>query len=428
VAVLRDIERRRGFSNRILSEHLERDASMDARDRGLVTHLVYGVLRHRTRLDRQIDARATKPGGIKGEVRELLRVGALELRELGHPPHAAVSEAVRAAQRLAGGGRLRGLIHAVLQGVAEHGAALDDELAAADPVEALTARWSIPAWLATRWVAQLGADAALRRAVALSTPPPIDLRVDLHRTTRDAVCARLEGDHPRAEVEAPAAHPQALRVRRAGDLAYGPLHGEGLVSVQGLAAQQAAIWLAPQAGMRVLDACAGMGTKTQQLAEIMGRRGTIVAADSSEERLEQHEEAARRGSLAVDGLSVHVARGDLTGDVEAVDAGGPYDAVLLDVPCTGLGNLARHPEIRWSRTAADIADRAPLQRALLERCLGRVAPGGRLVYAVCSFAPEEGAQLVGPVAAAAGATVVRERTYTPEDDGTEGFHLAEVRR
>ncbi len=427
VAVLRDIERRRGFSNRVLSEHLERHPDMAARDRGLVTHLVYGTLRHRTRLDHHIDAHAKKPKGIKGEVRELLRVGALELLELGHPPHAALSEAAKTVRGLAGGDRLRGLVHAILSKVADEGETLDAEMAARFPQAALIDRWSIPPWLAASWVEQLGAERALRRALRLAAPPPIDLRVDLSRTDRATVLARLQADHPRARFEAPADHPQALRVHGAGDVAYGPVHGEGLVSVQGLAAQQAAIWLDPQPGQSVLDACAGMGTKTQQLAELMRREGTLVAADASAIRLSAHDDAHVRGGLDTDTLDLRVCEGDLTGDVAGVDDHGPYDRVLLDVPCTGLGNLARHPEIRWFRHADDIADRIPLQDGLLARCLRRVAPGGRLVYAVCSFSPAEGPDLVAPVVARHGATVVRERTWTPEGDDTEGFYLAEIR-
>ena len=392
-----------------------------------MTHLVYGTLRHRTRLDRHIDAHANKPKGIKGEVRELLRVGALELLELQHPAHAALSEAGKTVRGLAGGDRLRGLVHAILNKIADEGPALDARLAAQAPAVALVERWSIPPWLATAWVHELGAERALRRAQRLAEPPPVDLRVDLSRTDRATVLARLTKDHPRARFEAPDEHPQALRAHGAGDVAYGPVHGEGLVSVQGLAAQQAAIWLDPQPGQTVLDACAGMGTKTRQLAELMRREGTIVAADASAIRLREHEHAHDRDGLDGPALKLHVCEGDLTADVAGVDDRGLYDRVLLDVPCTGLGNLARHPEIRWWRRAEDVAGRTPLQRALLRRCLARVAPGGRLVYAVCSFAPEEGRDLAPALARESGATVTRERTLSPEDDDTEGFYLAEIR-
>jgi 16S rRNA (cytosine967-C5)-methyltransferase len=425
--ILREIERRRGFSNRVLSEHLERAHGLDPRDRGLVTHLVYGVLRHRTRMDRHIDAHARRPSGLKGEIRQILRVGVLELLELSHPPHAVLAEAGRAALALQGGVGMRGVTQAILKGVAEHGAELDRTLDAAAPVAALAGRWSIPEWIGAAWVAELGEERARARARAIAQPPPLDLRVDLHRTDRETVLARLAVDHPRARIEAPEHAPAAIRMHGGGDVFHGPLHAEGLVSVQGLGAQAPAQWLAPEPGARVLDACAGMGGKTQQLAELMHRRGEIVAADADAKKLAEIDALKRRAALDVPGLSILAVAGELQGHVPALDDGAPFDAVLLDAPCTGLGNLARHPEIRWWRTPEDVPARASLQVALLSACLRRVRTGGPLVYAVCSFAPEEGPAVVREVAAKAGVGIEDERTLTPELDATEGFYVARLR-
>lgn len=427
--VLQDIEQRAAFSNRVLSEHLERHPDWDARDRGLLTTLVYGVLRHRSRLDAHVDAHARRPAGLRGEVRQLVRVGALELRELGHPPHAVLTEVGHAAARLRGGAGLRRAMHGILDAVAREGEALDATLASGATLDVLERRWSIPRWLGGRWRKALGDERALARARALAEPPPIDLRIDLDRSTRDAVLERLRAEHPRARLE-PAPHdPQALRARGAGDLFHGPLHDEGLISVQGLAAQQPARWLEPLAGERVLDACAGLGVKTLQLAELMHRRGTVVAADADPRHEEDHAWLARRGRLG-DALEHRYVVTDL-GDPSphpVLDAA-PFDAVLLDVPCTGLGNLARHPEIRWLRRYEDLAARAELQRALLRRQLARVRPGGRLVYAVCSPEPEEGEAVVGAVLAdAPGWRLQAQRCFTPEDDATEGFFVARLDR
>ncbi|MCA9658859.1 MAG: hypothetical protein KC486_10965 [Myxococcales bacterium] len=424
IRVLRQIDQRRGFSNRILAEELGK-SGLDRRDRGFVTNLVYGVLRHRARLDALIDRVARRPAGIRGRAREILRVAAYELRELDHPPHAAISEATALIADFDRGGGLVAAGQAILSAIAADGAALDASLEEGKPLDVLAARWSVPRWLAGRWIKRLGPDRALRRARAQAEPPSLDLRVDLGRAALEEVVARLRDDLA-GVVEPVADQPQALRVRGGGDLSQHPLYVAGIVSIQALGAQQPAIALAPRAGERILDACAGMGTKTLQIAELMGRRGAIVAADQSAERLAEHAALERRGGLDSDGLELSIVRGDLTEEVADIDGGGPFDGVLLDAPCTGLGNLARHPELRWTREYADIATCAALQRRLLEACWERVRSGGRLVYAVCSLEPEEGEALVAGFADARGLRIVDEATWTPEEHACDGFYLARV--
>lgn len=427
IRVLRQLEQQQGFSNRVLAGHLLAwSADLARRDRGLVTVLVYGVLRHRARLDALIDAVADKPERIRGRLRELLRVAAFELRELARPAHVAISQAQAMREEFDPSGALRGLVQAVLAAIDRDGEALDARFAAGKPLEALALRWSIPRWLAGRMIKQLGPERALARAQALASPPPVDLRVDLSRTTAEDVAQELRAADPRVQVELVEGQPQALRVRSGGELTHSPLYHAGLFAVQGLGAQQAALALAPCPEEHVLDACCGMGTKTLHLAELMRRRGRIVAVDASSERLAAHDELRQRGLLDAPELQLRTLEADLTGEVPGVDEE-RYDGVLLDAPCTGLGNLGRHPELRWNCRYEDIAACAELQRRLLVRCLERVRPGGRLVYAVCSLEPEEGPQLVRAVAAEHGWSVELEQAWTPELEGSDGFYLARLR-
>jgi len=440
VRTLREIEQRQGFSNRLLSEQLERHLDLDPRDRALATNLVYGVLRQQTRLDALIDAFAHKPKKIKGELRTILRVATYEIVELERPLGIASAEAAKLAARLDPQGLLRGLIAGVLQGIDRDAAILDVALQDGDPIDALERRWSLPRWLAGRWVAQLGPERARARARAVAEIPAIDLRVDLARISRDELRERLLADHPGIEfVELPesvGAQPQAMRVRSGGDLFHGPLFGEGLFTIQSLGSQQAVRTLDPKPGERVLDACAGMGTKTLQIAELM-QRGSIFAVDASAERLDELESIRERAGLDErDELEL----GALVTDVAAEpEPGGPldpshvrYDAVLLDAPCTGLGNLARHPELRSTAEFADIGTCAELQAKLLRRCARLVEPGGRLVYAVCSLEPEEGPRVVQGLLAepefAGQFTLELEQAWTPEQHQCDGFWLARLRR
>jgi 16S rRNA (cytosine967-C5)-methyltransferase len=171
-----------------------------------------------------------------------------------------------------------------------------------------------------------------------------------------------------------------------------------------------------------------MGTKSLQLAELMRRRGRLIAADLSEVRLAEHAELRRRGRLDAPDLEFTSVRADLAApEPQPVVDDAPFDAVLLDAPCTGLGNLARHPELRATVQFGDIAACAVLQRRLLSRCRARVKPGGRLVYAVCSLEPEEGPLLVRAACDAGEFAFVREETWTPECEHTDGFYLALLR-
>jgi 16S rRNA (cytosine967-C5)-methyltransferase len=436
VRTLRAIDQRSGFSNRILSEQLEAHPQLQRRDRGLITTLVYGVLRQRARLDALIDAFADKPSKIKGELREILRVAAFEIIELERPLAIANSEASKLAKQIDPQGRLSGMITAILQLIDRDWPIMDVALQDGDPLAALVRRWSIPGWLARRWIAQLGPEQALARGRALAEIPSVDLRVDLDRGDLETVRAALLAEQPDLSFldlpEAAGAQPQCLRVRSGGDLFYAPTFEQGLVNIQSLGSQQAVRALDPQPGERILDACAGMGTKTVQIAEHLGRRGHIVATDASSERLAELEGQRERGGFAGDGITLEIIVADLSAsELPPALAPASFDAVLLDAPCTGLGNLARHPELRWTAVVGNVTERADLQATLLERCASLVKPGGRLVYAVCSLEPEEGEAVVaGFLAGAGGGEFSRElvQAWTPEGHHSDGFWLARLRR
>ena len=211
VRVLRQVEQRKGFSNRILSEHLERAPDMERRDRGLATHLVYGVLRQRGRLDHLIDAVATKPQKLKGELRELLRVAVYEVVELDREVRVAAAEAGKLARAFDKSGRLGGLVTAIVANVARRRDALELALAEGPPIDQLVHRYALPRWLAQRWSAQLGDSVALARAKALLEAPRLDLRVDLHRGDRATVAQRLAREAPGVKLELPEEYPATLK-------------------------------------------------------------------------------------------------------------------------------------------------------------------------------------------------------------------------
>jgi len=328
--------------------------ALSPQDRAFARAVAMGALRRLGEIDRALDARLkTAP---PQQVRTLLRVALAQRLALDVPAFAAVSTAVKLAEREAKTRPYKALVNAVLRGLERDG------LPDADPVA------NLPGWLAARWTQAWGKDAVAAIARAAREEPATDLSL---KPDQDAVAlaAALEG-----EVLAGG----SVRTRRRGDLSAWPGYAEGGWWVQDAAAAVSVRALAPQPGETVLDLCAAPGGKTLQLA---AAGAVVVALDRNAARLKRvHENLARTG---------------LTAEVVAADAVGwddprTFDAVLLDAPCTATGTLRRHPEALHAVRPADVANLADVQHRLLDAAADRVKPGGRLVYCVCSLEREEG--------------------------------------
>ncbi|MBB1060798.1 16S rRNA (cytosine(967)-C(5))-methyltransferase RsmB [Marilutibacter spongiae] len=347
----------------------------DPRDRALVETLCFAVLRQPGRFEAALSNWMPKPPGRRdGELKTLLFVGFAQLDPLGLPAHAAVASTVEAA-RVLGRRHQAGLVNALLRRAQREG------LPPASP----EADW--PDWLRERIRADWPAQAAAIFAESVA-PPPLWLRVNRQQGSRDAYRERLTAAGIEARPDPDLA--DALRVE--GTLAVASLPGftAGAVSVQDAAAQAVADALAPPAGARVLDACAAPGGKTAHLLERdPGLR--LTALDIDPKRLEAVHATLRRLQL----------RGDVR--LMAVDAasarddwwsGEPFDAVLLDAPCSATGIVRRQPDVRLHRRAADIEALVKLQARLLDVLWAKLAPGGVLLYATCSILKAENAAQV----------------------------------
>ncbi len=383
--------------------------NLDDRDRRLASELVYGVLRHRTRLDRALSAHANLKK-TQAKVVTALRVAAYQMLFLDRvPSHAAVNEAVEAA-RAVGGPKVGGFANAVLRNISRTG-----EPALPDGDLELSA--SLPRWILDELAATAG-DQLPSIAAAFADSAPLIARANLRRTTREALIAELaEAGVTATPVEGA---PMALRLEGLGDPARNAAFTAGRWTVQDLGAQQVAIAAAPKPGQRILDACAGVGGKSTHLAELTDDQGTIDAADLSSTKLGLCAETAARLGLT----SIHRHTCDL------LDPGAPlaaaYDLIVLDAPCSGLGVLRRHPDAKWRLKPADVPRLADLQRMLLDAVVPRLAPGGTLIYSVCTFTRAEGPAQIAALVARTGLTLVEEhRTWPPDADG---FYLARLER
>lgn len=285
------------------------------------------------------------------EARAALQVGLYQLLFMdGVAPHAAVGESVE----LIKGHRASGMVNAVLRRVARDGFALPGD----DTPAGAAVRHSHPRWLVDLWWDWIGPEET--RALLAAGNRPAERAT---RTTRN-----------------------------------------GTTIVQSTASQRVALLVDPQPGERVLDLCAAPGNKTSQLAELMDDRGSVVA-------YERHPGRARALAERMAGLGVSIV--EVVGR-DAAEAEGTFDRVLLDPPCSGLGTLARNPDLRWRMTPERIEALGAEQDRLLETARRCVGPGGRLVYSVCTLNPAEERLEGDPL------------RLWPHRDGTDGFSI--VRR
>ncbi|HEX2691152.1 MAG TPA: transcription antitermination factor NusB [Kofleriaceae bacterium] len=414
-------------------------SGLDERDRRLASELVYGVLRHRARLDRALAAHAelkrTPPRVVTA-----LRVAAYQLLFLDRVPgYAAVDDAVNAA-RAAGGAKLAGFCNAVLRKLTTSG----EPALPQDPRARLEIEHSLPSWIASELAATMDdplgepatGGAARQPAVTLgqptpslggrlgelaagfSQPAPIIARGNALRTTREA----LAGELSTAGITATpvAAAPMALALEGLGDPSRNASFRAGRWTVQDTGAQLVGLTAAPRPGQRILDACAGVGGKSTHLAELCGDAAAIDAADQSATKLTLAAQTAQR--LGITSLRCQVC--------DLLDPAAPlataYDLIVLDAPCSGLGVLRRHPDAKWRLKPEDVPRLAQLQRQLLDAVAARLAPGGALIYSVCTFTRAEGPDQVAALVARTGLRLVAEhRTWPPDADA---FYIARLER
>jgi 16S rRNA (cytosine967-C5)-methyltransferase len=380
-ALLR-VERTDAYLN-VALDTLLRENALPKNDSALATELTYGVARRQLALDAALSSHASRAlAKVEPAVLVALRLGAYQLFYTRVKDHAAVDETVALVKRQ-GLDRASGFVNAILRGMVRNRTTPLPE----DPIQRLSVEESHPLWLVKRWVARFGESEARALCAADNVPPKVCVRVNAARASREEVKAALLAEGVAAH-ETPLS-PVGLWLEGAGPLGSLAAFRKGLIQAQDEAAQLVSILLSPRPGMRVLDACAAPGGKTCHLAERLAGRGEIVALDLHPRKLAHLSAEARR--LGHSRL-VHPVAADASRPLP-FGAGG-FDAALLDAPCSGLGTLRRHPELRYRRREEDIPRLAALQRGLLENVARYVKPGGILVYAVCSMEPEEGEEQV----------------------------------
>jgi len=358
--VLREILRFTGPADGTLSRYFRDHPKLGSRERGVVAEAIYGLLRNKT--------------------------------VYGHFAESGVGPAMR---RLA----LLGVADAA--GVEAMGGLSEEEQAWLERVmqfdrEGFPAatRANLPPWLYDKLLERFGEAEALELAGALNQPAPLDLRVNMIKSNREAVMAELATAPIQCEATPYAA--TGIRLPKKPALQNLPLFKDGAIEVQDEGSQLLAQIVGAKRGEMIVDFCAGAGGKTLALGAIMKNTGRLYAFDIAEKRL-----AKLKPRLARSGLSnVHPVLIAHENDAKVKRLAGKIDRVLVDAPCSGLGTLRRNPDVKWRQNLQGLAELNVKQISILTGAARLVKPGGRLVYATCSLLDEENEAIVAQFLAA----------------------------
>jgi 16S rRNA (cytosine967-C5)-methyltransferase len=366
-----------------------RERLRDERDRALAAEIVAGTLRWQRSLDHLIEHYARRPlRRLDGEVVVILQLSLYQLLHLDRVPAAAVVDDAVDLTRAARKPSATGFVNAVLRSVLRGRHALPLPARPADPSDRgaalryLGVTHSHPEWLVGRWLDRHGLAAAERWVQFNNTAPPLTVRANRLRATREGIRATLDRDD--IECEPTRFAPDGL-VITSGNPLRAPL--DGTFVVQDEASQIVPLAVGARPGERVLDLCASPGGKSTAMLADMRDTGILMASDVRPRRV-----TLLRETLRLSGARhAHIAQVPTAGPLPFAAV---FDRVLVDAPCSGLGTIRRDPDIRWRRVEADLPVLAADQRTLLARAAAVVRAGGRLVYATCSSEPEENEQVV----------------------------------
>jgi 16S rRNA (cytosine967-C5)-methyltransferase len=357
-------------------------ADLGPRDRALAMRLAYGTIQRKGTLQ-WVTGRLAK-GRLEPGVRAALWIGLYQLLFSGIPEHAAVAESVELAKPSQG----HRVVNAVLRRVQREGV----ELPADDTPEGAAIRHSHPEWVVRMWWDWIGADST--RALLVADNEPAEHAIRVNTLVADDFPGRRDPELPEARVlDGPL------------DVFSTPEWASGAIMAQSRSSMHVARTVDPQPGERVLDLCAAPGGKTTHLAALMANEGELVAVERHEGRANALRETCARMHASI--VDVRV------GDAKDPPVQGAFDRVLVDPPCTGLGTLRSHPDLRWRVAPSSVERLAAEQDAILAAARRHLKPGGRLVYSVCTLSPGE-ERLRGDT----------RRHLWPHEDDSDGFYIA----
>lgn len=383
VKILNRVERTDAYLDKLLDSELRSGEIPDV-DKGLLTELVHGVLRWQNKLDWVLNG-FSHGNFAKSEinVKNALRVGLYQILFLERIPHAAaVNEAVEFIKRIRGD-KPAGLVNAVLRNIIRNIDGIRYPDPAQDRVQHLSVVLSHPHWMVKRWVARFGPEETEKLLTINNERPLLSLRINKLKVEPGAFLRQL--DVQQIPYQGSNHIDYFIKVKSFPRIGQNEMFRSGLFTIQDESAAFPCLLLGAKPGERVLDLCAAPGGKTTHIAEIMKNEGEVIALDKYEVKLNFIRAACDRLGLK----NVKFVVGDA-----ATFEHEPVDRIMLDVPCSGLGVLAKKPDLKWKRDIADVIKLSRIQRELIENAARLLKPGGVLVYSTCTTEPEENQEVV----------------------------------
>ena len=397
-----------------------RQEKFDDRDRRFCTELVYGTTKAGASLDWKISKYINRPlSKVDDKVLAVLRVAMYQIFFLDRVPNsAAVNESVELSKKFCGIGESK-FVNGVLRSAIR--APHKSDFPTDDDVESLALRTFHPAWIVQLFIEEFGLDATRKILCFDNTDPPLCLRVNFLKTTRENVLDALKTLGIKAEPSTFA--PEGIIYEGHGALEKFQALRAGLCQVQDESSMTAARLLNPQAGEFVIDACAAPGGKTTHLAELMQNRGRIVATDIYETKIKHIKQNAERlGITIIEPLLLDARK---LGDKFPEQA----DKVLVDAPCSGLGVLRRKADLRWKKNPDELKKLPALQEKILESAAKTLKLGGALVYSTCTITQRENQNVIEKfLATHENFELVEMKTFLSHVTNTDGFFAAKLIR
>lgn len=383
--ILYQINEEGAYANLALDKALFPLKDLDSRDRGLITEIVYGSVKNQGRLDYILNQFAsTKVKKMDRWTRNILRMAVYQIFYLDKiPESAAVNEAVKLAKRY---GHVDKFVNGVLRNLLRGKESIVWPDRKKDVISYLTVEYSFPQWMVERFVRQYGTEQAEKLCEYYNRPAQLWIRTNTLKTTRNELKKQLEQGG--IEVTESRYTPEGLCIHGAVNLHQLDAFRQGLFTVQDESSMLVALAAEPQAGDTVLDVCSAPGGKTTHMAQLMKNEGHIFACDIHQHRLDLITENCARLGI----VNVETCLQDGTELTSRWNE--PFDVILCDVPCSGLGVLGRRPDARWAKEAEDIDGLCRIQKQILEQAAQLVKPGGTLIYSTCTITPEENIEMV----------------------------------